>query len=510
MVRAQHAVLLLGILLVTLLVEGVVASSAAPQDSLRSNEQYWRTGRHLAGELSQAREVRALVEFDVVPGSEQDLAGKDIEGLREAFFEFLGKKHGGRGELFQSFRDRPFMALDLNAADLEEILESEHRVFFGGRNVRVRVEAIPMLRPAAITAPASIPLASLLTELGDDALGETGKGSTVIVIDSGVTPTSDVLHGTVVDGSTIVETSASCTVRTGGDDPWLGKDEPTGEKRHSHGTRVAGLVSAIAPGAELVSIRVGDATGAATVDVIAALQEVCCRWSVEHPVVVAVVQAMTSTDVSGSDDFSNRELMEKTIRALQAVGIPVIISAGNDSFTGGLAFPADLVPSVSVGGVGRDLSKRLTASNWDATLDLCAPAKGIGLSSTDGDKTYGLSGTSFSPPFVAGVLARLKQRYPTGSVVEDFLPALEMYGVPIEVMEAGVAITVPRLNVAATVAKLDAVLGTVHATPEPVPGPAPDPGPEPDPAPEPEPGDGDADACTCDGSCGCECGCGTA
>jgi len=521
--------LLLLALAAGLLAGGPAASSHALQDGRHPKRPFWKPDRVLDRGPREPIEVRALVQFDVDPDDEQDPAGKDIAGLQDAFFAFLQKKPEGRAEPFQRFRRRPFMSLRVTRGDLDLLEANNNRIEFGGRDVRVRVEPTPLLTPNSAGAVAGTPVSELLAELGDDALTERGNGTVLVVIDSGIDPTSGALHGYVVDGGKVAGASPTCGVSEADDNPAGGAGDDPKATEPSHGTRVAGLCSYIAPGAELVSIRVGDASGAAATDVIAALQEVACRWSVEHPVVAAVVLTLTSTDVSDVDYPSHRELMEKAILELQALDIPVVISAGNDSFTGQLAFPADLESSIAVGGLGRDLGRRLTASNWDESLDFCAPAAAVGLQVDWMETPFGVWGTSFSPPFVAGVLARLRERYPDGRAFEDFLPILQASGVPVEVVEAGVTIAIPRLDVPTSVALLDEVFGAIHTSPdpdpdpdpepepepepepvpEPVPEPLPEPEPAPEPAPEPEPEPDDGDACTCDGSCGCECGCGT-
>ena len=401
--------------------------------------------------------VRALVQFDVDPENDESPGVKDITGLQDAFFSFLEKKPGAMVEPFQRFRSRPFMSLELTREDLDRLEANGSQILFEGRPVRVRVEPTPTLEPSAALPLGSTPASELLEALGDGELTESGDGAVIVVIDSGVDPSSGALHAKVVDGSQVVSASPTCEIFVERDDPTLGAGGSTEPTKPSHGTRVAGLSSYVASGVTLVSIRVGDDDGALATDVIAALQEVACRWSTEHPVVAAVVLTLTSPDVRDPDFPSHRELMEKAILELEAMDIPVVISAGNDSFTGELAFPADLEASVSVGGLGRDLGKRMTASNWDASLDLCAPAAAVGLPVDWMETPLFIGGTSYSPPFVAGVLARFRQRYRGGKVFEDFLPVLRETGVPITVEKDGVAITVPRLDIGAAMAVLDAI-----------------------------------------------------
>lgn len=424
-----------------------------------------------------------LVQFD----ADQDVDDpKDIAQVQRAFLDFLGKNDRPTvGGEFQRFKRRPFLSLSLRPRDVERLGELKESFPFDGGEMRFRVEPTPRIRLQSAPAFSGTPVDELLELLGDSELTTTGAGMTIIVIDEGVDPASGAIPGKVVDGSVVLESSPVCMLSET-NDPNVGALPEVLEEEPTHGTLVAGIASAVAPGAEIVSIRVGDGEGARVTDVASALEEVQCRWSEEHPTVAAVVLAMGSSDISAEDYPSHFKLIQDAIRDLDELGIPVVVSAGNGSFTGRLAFPADVPEAISIGGLDRSATGRASFSNWDATLDLCAPATGVSLPVEWGYYGWSCTGTSYAAPIVAGLLARLRERFPTCSTA-TLVELLRSTGEAVRVEAGGTVIEVPRPQLALAVAELSALFPTVSTTPEPGPDPEPDPEPYPDPEPDPEP-----------------------
>jgi len=250
--------------------------------------------------------------------------------------------------------------------------------------------------------------------------GLTGEGVTVGVIDSGV----DVTHP---DLAAIVAAQTDFSTGT----------PTTGEVHDNvgHGTAVASILAGsgaasdgryrgVAPGARLVSAKVGDweVTESA---VIAAME-----WTagVEHAKVVNMSLGFPNTAGSDPMETAVNEMTEK-------YGTLFVVAVGNDGNNGNnpnngddyiIGSPADAAAALSVGAVDRDdqlaaFSSRGPGLDGDTIKpEITGPGVDIthALSSDAGSGSYASgSGTSFAAPHVAGSAAILAQRHP------DWTPA---------------------------------------------------------------------------------------
>ena len=256
----------------------------------------------------------------------------------------------------------------------------------------------------------------------------SGKGQTIAVIDSGIFYNHDAFGGfgeghRVVGGYDFAENDA---------DPH--EDGPVG----IHGTHVAGIIGAssdefsgIAPGADLVSLRVFDDNGAGDLDwVEQALQWVHDnREAYEHPITTVNLSIGMNWN---SDSVPALAQLEDEFAQLEQDGIFISVSAGNffQSYnTTGVSYPAAspfVVPVASHGADGNlsDFSQR-------SSDVLVAPGESI-LSTVpdhiyrDGttDGYLRSTGTSQAAPYVAGASALLReafQRAGTENIDQDFL-----------------------------------------------------------------------------------------
>jgi subtilisin family serine protease len=322
----------------------------------------------------------------------------------------------------------------------------------------------------AISSAAFIDLSGELIGLnGVQALGYDGAGSTVAVLDTGVSPHPD-LNGRVI------EQRCYCAYTNGKGCCPNGATVQTGigsaRDDRAHGTSVAGVIAGngtiaprgVAPGAKIIAIRVTDETGyiAWTSQVISALDSLLAS-----PVHVdAVNMSFAIGELSnGACDKGNLALAD-AIRRVHDQGIVVVAASGNDAATHGIRPPACIASVLSVGAVYHmnlgfasllgcsdspaEVDRVTCFSNSAASLDLLAPGYGVNAPASNGG-IISAAGTSFSSPHVAGAVAVLRQIDPH-LTPEEIEQLLESTGRPI--VDSRNGITTPRLDLFAAVMKL--------------------------------------------------------
>jgi major intracellular serine protease len=217
-----------------------------------------------------------------------------------------------------------------------------------------------------------------------------GSGITVAVLDSGLNYHLDDFK----DNGNIFFYNAI----TGSDkkDDFL--DDATG-----HGTECAGQLCAggstifgVAPEIRLLVIKItNEAGGRETNAILKGLEKV---------IELGVDVISLSFTIPKSD--ANFEAIHEKIREADKKDIVVLASAGD---SGGVKFPTDDYPAafpecLSIGGIDR-LRNRSKYSARSNLLDLMGPGEDMKSVAKAGSL---ISGTSFSTPFVAGIIAILK------------------------------------------------------------------------------------------------------
>ena len=268
-------------------------------------------------------------------------------------------------------------------------------------------------------------------------LGVTGKGVGVAILDSGIAPHPD-LAGRIV---------ASVDFTNGGTGTVLVPPADPG----GHGTHVAGLVAGdgtasggaytgVAPGANLVDVRVISGSGATTISTLIGGMQ----WVLAHRTDynIRVVNLSAGAPVTAS--YTNDPLAT-AVEVLVFAGLTVVVSAGNDGpKPSSITTPGSDPYVITVGAIDDNgtattvddalaswSSRGPTAVDGLAKPDLAAPGRKIVSLRSPGSTLdvllpdrlvagldplvpayFRLSGTSMAAPIVTGVVALMLEGSP--------------------------------------------------------------------------------------------------
>lgn len=213
---------------------------------------------------------------------------------------------------------------------------------------------------------------------------ETGaEYVTIAVVDSGVDFTHADLAPKVLAGYDFVENDA------------------TPQDAYGHGTNVAGIAAAVTNngqgvagvswGAQILPVRVLDASGNGSYSLVAA------------GIIYAVDNGAQIINLSLGGKNPG-DMLESAVMYAVERGCLVVAASGNDG-SGSLRYPAAYGVTVSVGATN-SVNQRWGSSNYGSGLDLVAPGDEIYSSTTGGGYGY-RSGTSMAAPYVSGLAAVL-------------------------------------------------------------------------------------------------------
>lgn len=304
---------------------------------------------------------------------------------------------------------------------------------------------------------------------------DAGKAADVVVavLDTGVALEHPDLVGRTVPGVDLVDRGTP-------------PDDENG-----HGTLVAGLVAAatgngvgvaaVAPDARVMPVRVLDAEGRGTADIVAE----GIRFAVDHGAAVvnlSLAAAPGEGDVPGLDRLI-APVVEDAIREADRRGVLVVAAAGNDAR--GRTPYRDDVPALVVGATDPDDVAWPEGNADERTLF----APGVGMVSTHlGPEGYARAdGTSFATPVVSAAAALLRAQGLEGAAIRDrLLATARPIGAGVGRVDVAAAMGVAPPEGPTSQPLLPPAPPPPQESPpqEPPPPPPPPPGGEPPPPPE--------------------------
>ncbi len=275
--------------------------------------------------------------------------------------------------------------------------------------------------------PLQLQLTESVAQIGADALGVSGVGKVVAVIDAGV---GAGLAGSVVAEACFVPdpdpggTPCPSTTGEGSAAPCVTPVIPC-----SHGSHIAAIISGdagpvgVAPGAGIIAIRAADFPvddeGTPLAPVISSLGAL---QGLDHVLDLSDTYDITAVNLSFAGDASDTcrdAAWEDRVERLNAAGIAVVAAAGNleegDWETAGLKFPACLPGVVSVGST-TESGEVSDFSMSGPDLDVLAPGECIDSEILSDGSCVSTRGTSFAAPHVAAAFALIDDAHPDFTV----------------------------------------------------------------------------------------------
>ena len=274
---------------------------------------------------------------------------------------------------------------------------------------------VPDLPQGTVQAGA-VPLGShLLSWLGVTAdNSKWGTGVRIAILDTGVT--SEPAFASSIRTLNLVDLPADLTDQNG------------------HGTAVAStiighsaLTPGVAPGADILSIRIADDSGQSDSFLLA------------QGIVDAANAGARIINIS-MGTFGDSSLVSNAVDYATKMGALIVAAAGNNGLDQ-VSYPAAYPGVVAVGAVDA-MGNHLDFSNSGKQIAMATPGYGVNTAWT-GDQSMSMSGTSFSSPIVAGAVAAIM----TQAGVANLSPSQAYQMLVTYANDGGAAGTDPQLGV---------------------------------------------------------------
>lgn len=345
----------------------------------------------------------------------------------------------GRSSLYTSFKVLPALATEIDKETLEALRASGLV-----ENIEEDLEMqISMEESNQITAA-----------IKTQALGFTGKGKTIAVVDTGVQYDHPGFGDRVIGGACYTSDCDSSAPINGGS-----TEKCSGTQNCKHGTHVAGIIAGdyngvqgVAPEASIYSLRVfpADSRSTSTSNVVQALEDILLNSSKYN--IVAANLSLGGGKFSKPSECGSGAYFD-IITRLKAKGIAVIVASGNNSYKGYISSPACTPGAIRIGSTTKSdgVSSFSNIANW---LSFLAPGSNI-LSFHNKSGTASASGTSMAAPNFAGAYVVLKAAYPA-KTEEEIVAALKYSA---KYIPSAVQTDFPRFNIYWAVRALSAGLG---------------------------------------------------
>jgi hypothetical protein len=169
--------------------------------------------------------------------------------------------------------------------------------------------------------------------------------------------------------------------------------------QNAHGTAVASMIigrnsltPGVAPGADIVSIRIANDLGQGD------------SFTLAQGIIAAVDAGAKLINIS-MGSFGNSALVRSALEYASLNGSLIVAAAGNNGMDR-VTYPAANSGVIAVGAVDA-LGNHLDFSNTGAQVAVSAPGYGVNAAWT-GNQAASVSGTSFSAPIIVGAIAAVK------------------------------------------------------------------------------------------------------
>lgn len=399
--------------------------------------------RELRSKAVAEGRVSVIIGLDVPVVPEATLAASASErqrqAIRNAQTRLLEDLDAFDADPTRRFSRIPFLAMSVDAATLDYLAHHP---------------AIRSLEVDDLYDPVVNTSGPLVASDVAQAWGHEGAGWAVAVLDNGVDTTHPWLSGQVIREACFSDDDPNSDLTSlcpngQGTQTGTGAAAPAGSNvnAYDHGTHVAGTAlqnnfsyTGMAPAASLIAVQVfslesdeedcdprpAPCTKARRSDWVAAMEWVADLTGPPDDLQVASVNLSLGGGAYSSACDPIFPSVVAVVDDLEAAGVVVVSSAGNDGDDHAIGGPACVSDIVSVGAVD-DSDEVADFSNSALIMDLFAPGVDI-IAATVGGGVTSKDGTSMASPHVAGAVAQMRSAAPTATVA-DIKQALTTNGV---------------------------------------------------------------------------------